>query len=142
MKILKIIGKSFLILILIVVCLFLYFDSDFHEERRLHSQIEKNLELQLSEIPDLIDREKYGWAEEGGDKALLALNRQDCKIISSAMTDSEKYYEESEYYDIFNRNNLNPNSLKTWRNSNAHGDYTSYALDESTCNLYRRYHYE
>lgn len=131
-----------LILIFTVGCLFLYFDSDFYEVRRLHSQIEKNLEIKLTELPKLIDRENYGWAEEGGDKVLLSLNSQDCLTISRAMTDAKKYHENSEYHEIFNRNNIYPSNLKTWFKLNSHGDFTNYALDESMCNLYRRYHYE
>ena len=122
--------------------LFLYFDSDFSEVRRLQGQIEKNLNLKSLELSELIDRESYGWAEEGGDKALLLFSPYACKAISAVMTGAEKSTERSEYFGMFAKNNLNPVYVKTWFESNTHGDFTYYALDEASCNLYRRYHYE
>lgn len=141
MKILGFIGKVFLIVIGILICLYLYFDSDYSEVRRLRGQIEQNLELQLSELPSLIDRENYGWVEDGGDKALLKLGSQDCIAISMKMTGSEKSHEKSAYFEMFNRNNIVPSYLKIRFISNAQGDSTNYALDENTCHLYRSYHY-
>jgi len=142
MKALKIIGQVVLTVIAILVCLFFYFDSDFYEVRRLRSQVELNLKLQLSELPKLIDRESYGWAEEGGNKALLALNRQDCIAISNVMTNSENSHKKSEYFDMYEKNSVRPNNVKTWFKINEHGDSTRYALDEKSCYLYRIYHYE
>ncbi|MEH6471209.1 MAG: hypothetical protein V7752_08165 [Halopseudomonas sp.] len=142
MRALKFVGKGLLIFLGILFVLFMYFDSDFHEVRRLKDQVEKNLKLSSIELPELIDRETYGWAEEGGDKALLLLSPLACTSISSVMTGSEESNGKSEYSDMFARNKLNPSIVKTWFKSNAHGDFTYYALDEKSCSLYRRYHYE
>jgi len=142
MKILKTFSIGLLFLVLTVIGLFFYLDSDFVEIRRLRGQVENNFKLKLSELPELVDRESYGWAEEGGDISLLMLNSKDCLLISSAMTDTEVVNEKSKYIKVFMRNNFYPKKLKTWRKSNSHGDFFEYALDVNSCVLYRKFHYE
>jgi hypothetical protein len=142
MKILKALGAIFITMVTVLIGLYCYLDSDFVEEHRLHEQIELNLGISLSEVPKSIHRENYGWAEEGGDKALLALNKSDCLAVSLTMTAEEAGSEYSEFMDMFKANGYSPKSLKTWRYTNTHGDFTHYALDASNCILYRVHHYE
>jgi hypothetical protein len=142
MKILKILGYGFLFITLVLLTLYMYFDSDFVETRRLRNQIELNLGITLTEIPKSIHRESYGWAEEGGDKALLLLNAADCRVVSQAMTGEEVVNVHSEYMASFKIQNYTPATVRTWRSTNERGDSTSYALDASTCILYRVHHYE
>jgi len=121
----------------------LYFDSDFSESRRLRGQIENNFNISLSEVPELIYRESYGWAGEGGDVALLLLNKETCTVVSKKMSGEEVSRESDKfgYYEIFKKNSMPPASVKTWNESNDHGGFTHYALNESACILYRRYHF-
>ena len=142
MKIFKLLLKAVFIFITILLCLYFYFDSDFGEIRRLKGQIEKNLNINLSELPELINRENYGWAEEGGDISLVKLNSNDCSLVSSVMTGEEATSTKSDHMKMFIKNKLKPASVKTWFYKNKHGDFTEYALDSSSCVLFRRYHYE
>lgn len=142
MKVLKTIGKILLLLSALLVGIYLIINSDFIEERRLRDQVQKNLKVELTGIPKLIVRESYGFIEDGGDRALLSLNPTDCAAVSAVMTGFELSSEKSEYYEFFKQKNSFPKSLKTWRKSNSHGDFTSYALAEETCHLYRHYYYD
>lgn len=141
-KLLSILGVGFLVVLASLAALYFYFDSDFYESRRFRSEIEENLDLQLFEVPEILDRENYGWAEEGGNRALLKLNELDCTDISKAMKRLKTGNGRAGYIEFFNKNNLNPRKLITWYKSNTHGDFTNYALDDEACILYRRYHYE
>ena len=108
---LKVIAAVLITLALVAISSFLYFESDFHEVRRLRSQIEQNLAIELSEHPQLIDRESYGWAEEGGDKALLRLKEQDCIIVAKAMTVMGVKPEMLRYFEMFSKNNIRPDRV-------------------------------
>ncbi len=121
---------------------FMFLDSDFVESRRLYGQIEKNLEITLSNRPHLIDRENFGWAEEGGDISLLQLSRKDCLSVENIMNKEEKFDAKSERYKFFNKNNIFPKVLRTNYQVNSHGDITMYALDPVSCIVYRLYFYE
>ena len=134
----------FIVFFGIPIIYLLYLDSDFYESRRLRGQIENNLNITLSKVPEIIYRETYGWAEEGGDIALLWLNKQDCKEVSKNMSGEEMSRETGVfgYYETFKKKNMQPVSVQTWDARNDHGDFTIYALDRPNCILYRRFHYE
>ncbi len=135
-------GKILCLISALLIGIYFIIDSDFVEERRLKSQIQKDLKLELSGISKLILRENYGFFEDGGDRVLLSLSPADCVAISAAMTGSELSAEKSEYYEFFNQNNSLPVVLKTWRKSNSRGDFTSYALAEEACHLFRHFYYD
>ena len=142
MKILKLLLFIFLFITIVFIGLYIYSDSDYIETRRLRGQIESNLGITLTDIPKSTQRENYAWAEEGGDRALLLLNKEDCVAVSQAMTGEEMVNENSEYIIMFKVQGYTPASVRTQRNINEHGDSTSYALDISTCILYRVVHNE
>lgn len=141
-KCFRIIGIGLFTVFLILVGAFLYFDSDFYEARRLHSQIEQDLKIKLNKIPELIARQTYGWAEEGGDISLLKLNNSDCLLISKTMTSSSIVDQREEYWLLFSNNGVRPSEVKTWHKWYPNLDFTHYALDENSCYLFRRSHYE
>jgi len=150
--------KLLLILPLPFVALFLFLDSDFYETRRIRNQIENDLQLSFTSLPELIARETYGWAEEGGDKELIKLSGTDCKLAMKVMLqpeddhqmrenvnlDPEKEREtlRAEYIELFRKYNFDPHTVKTWYQRNSHGDFVYYILDIETCVLYRQAHFE
>lgn len=138
----RVLRKAFVGLILLLVVLFFYFDSDFSEARRLKGVIEQDFALKSIDLPELMYRENYGWAEEGGDRSLMLLSPKTCTALSLVMTGVEAPNVNSDYLPVFSRNKVTPVFVKTWRNSDGQGDSVFYALDEESCNLYRRYHYE
>lgn len=142
MKILKIVGKVFLGFLSLLVLAFFYFESDFYEIRRLKSQIEIHLDLNEIELPKLLYRENYGWAEEGGDISLMLLRPKDCEAISLLMTDSEIPNGKAKYLRVFAKNKVVPKFVKTRLEASPKGDIRYFALDEESCNFYRWYHYE
>jgi len=127
---------------IILISSFFIPDLDFIEIRRLREHIEKDLKTNLSDLPELINRESYGWAEEGGDISLLKLNSNDCPLVSSLITETEEINIKSDYMKMFIKNKLNPVFLKSWFYENKHGDFTKYVFDSGSCVLFRRYHYE
>lgn len=139
MKIFRVLRNAFLIFIIFIVSSFLILDSDLVEKHRLKDQIQKNLEIELTEAPRIIDRESYGFIEEGGDIALLLLNVVDCISLHNVMEKTEKCFGSEEYYEMFEANGLKPKIVKTWYRSNEHGDFTQYVFWEPKCYLYRHY---
>lgn len=134
--------KIFSLCVILIACIVCYFFSDFYEIRRLNGQIEKNLDIQLSSLPKLIDRENYGWAEEGGDDSLLQLNSKDCVSVKSKMHEEKEYDKKGLYSEIFSRNGFKPEKLSERLESNSHGDSVYYVLDASSCVLFRNAHFE
>ena len=142
MKVLKIISLVIAFIVVFFVLFIFVLDSDFVEVRRLKGQIEINLGISFKSLPVLIFRENYGWAEEGGDNALLKISSEDCVSIVNIFPLEELSNEFSEYSKIFKKNGLSPKVVKTWHMANDHGDFTFYAIDKESCILYRQHHSE
>lgn len=115
---------------------------DAFEERRLREQIEIDLELKLSGTPKLLASEGYGWAEEGGDKALLRLAQEDCGLLSKVLGRPIRPSAKAGYLSMFHAHGFTPERVQLHWSQNAHMDYKSYALDVSSCTLYRQAHFE
>jgi len=138
--------KVFLLTITLLISVlgiaFIYFESDVYLSSITVNEIEEDLQISFSNQPTLIELEKYGWAEEWGEKTIFSLNEIDCNLVNSKMKGSEAYSKKSDYHDLFYRNEIYPVTVKTWVYVNDHLDIKQYILDDSSCNLYRLYHVE
>ena len=126
----------------LLYCAFLYFGSDFNEARRLKNRIESDFNISLQIVPEIIGREDYGWAEEGGDMALLKLSEKDFDIISKYLLKTDSINKNSDYYEMFQKYKITPLSALEYRIFNPHGDFTIYVLDIGSHILFIENHYE
>jgi hypothetical protein len=138
----KIIAAIILSPIVFIGGAYLYFTSDYVESKRLHTQIEKNFGISLKAKPELLEYINYGWAEEGGDKALLILAINDCEAIASIMKKENMHMTGSNWNEMFQANSIETKSVITWGTVTPKNSSLFYALSQSNCVLYRHYHYE
>ena len=109
---------------------------------RLRTQTEADLRIVFAEPPDILDTESYGWAEEGGDQALIRLHNADCAKVADVLQVVEAADEWSDYYRMFRLEDLKPSTVRVQRWMNSHGDFKLYVLDQASCVLYREAFFE
>lgn len=112
------------------------------EERRLAKQIERELGVELADRASLLASEEYGWAEEGGDRALLGLAREDCARVKGRLGEPAAPDSSSGYTRMFASRGLRPARVAARFSQNPHGDHRHYVLDPASCTLYREAHFE
>lgn len=112
-----------------------------YEGRRLSSQTEKDLGVHFSVQPILLRSESYGWAEEGGDRALLQLEAVDCVQVGKRL-DEEAPILGPESSRMFAALGVTPGHIRRRFEMNEQGDTREYELDESSCVLFRQAHFE
>jgi hypothetical protein len=127
LKIAFILGGGLLILILGVLAFDRY---------RLLTQIEADLGIVFVESPEIMETESYGWAEEGGDRALVQLHSADCAKVAVVLLVVETADELSEYHEMFRLEGLEPSTVRVRHTMNDHGDFKHFVLDQASCVLY------
>ena len=112
------------------------------EERRLKGQTESDLEMTFVDPPKLLENESFGWAEEGGDRALLKIASQDCIKLGEILSDRELIDATSDYFRMFQAEELTPSNIRSKYWKNQHGDSKHYVLETESCVLYREAFFE
>ena len=112
------------------------------QARRVAGAVEAELGIELRQRPALLALETYGWAEEGGDRALLQLGRDDCVRVAARLGTPERADSTAEYARLLGTRHRPPTVVVSRFTQNAHGDHRHYVLDPSSCALYRLAHFE
>ena len=112
------------------------------ERHRLDTQVETDLGLTFTAVPDLLYSETYGSAEEGGDRALLRIEGEDCVKVGALLDAARPSDPRSHYYRMFKAEGLDPPSVQTKYMNDPGGDWKLYALDNASCVLFRQAHFE
>jgi len=123
----------------IVFCIVLV-GCDYFEARRVVSQSENELGIHFLDSPAMLQSESYGWAEEGGDRALLRLSAADCTQVSSRLKEIGPVGIDSSR--MFAVAGIEPTRVRRKFEMNQHGDTRQYELDEASCVLFRDAYFE
>lgn len=111
-------------------------------ESRINTQISNDFSVELSEQPDLLLYEDFGWAEEGGYNSLLQLSRKDCVQLTGKIDSTINVNPNSTYFEFFTKQGVKlENAQYAWI-EDGYLNYRKYVLEPSSCILFIQYHYE
>jgi len=115
---------------------------DYLEARRVSGQIERELDIEFSSQPAVLQSESYGSIEENGDRSLLQLNPADCAQVSERLEEKAPTVFSGDASRLFALAGIAPVSVRRRTQRNGHGDIRVYELDEASCVLFRQAHFE
>ena len=112
------------------------------ENQRLVSNTSKDLDIKFSSTPKVLQKEDYGWAEEGGDRAIMQLANTDCTNVAGKLNVVSFTPDLSDFERLLKMQSKTIGEVKFRSSMSEHGDLLIYALDIKSCVLYRMAHFE
>ena len=126
----------------VLTAAFVLSGCDAIENSRVRSLVKQELGLPSSDGLSIVRREDWGFANRGGDVALIQLDRGTCRRVASSLSRETPINQKSHYYKLHKAQGLKAQFVRTKSLRNMAGLPVNYALDQSSCILARENWYD
>ena len=112
------------------------------EEQRLISNTENDFKIEFTTSPTLLDKEEFGSLHDGGDRAILQLNKVECTKMEPKFNNTGSPPNLMDFQRMLTGQHIASSEIKYINISPLGGDYLVYAIDVKSCVLYRVAQYD